>query len=45
MQQVGFIHFIGGVEELFDIEVLPDVREPFIIGFEEELIDSIEFRA
>ncbi len=40
MAQVAFIQFQGGVEELFDIAVLPNAKNPFLIGFEDKLIDQ-----
>jgi uncharacterized protein (TIGR03032 family) len=38
---VGTIEFKGLLNELFDIQVLPGVLKPFMVGFEEELIDQI----
>ena len=40
-QPVGFIEFTKGIEELFDVVVLPGIREPHMIGFEEETIDGL----
>ena len=37
----GFIEFTKGIEELFDIAVLPGVHRPHIIGFEEAVIDGV----
>lgn len=42
LKEVGFIIFQGGVEELFDIVVLPGFQDPHIIGFEGEDIDQIK---
>ncbi|NLF24296.1 MAG: TIGR03032 family protein [Deltaproteobacteria bacterium] len=39
--EVGLIEFTKGVEELFDIQVLPGVKNPHILGFEEETINQI----
>jgi protein O-GlcNAc transferase len=38
---VGSIEFKGLLNELFDIQVLPGVLKPFMVGFEEELIDQL----
>ena len=38
---LGFIEFTKGIEELFDVHVLPGVRNPHIIGFEEETLDGL----
>lgn len=40
-QEMGFIEFTKGIEELFDIHVLPGVKNPHIIGFEEDTINGI----
>ncbi len=40
-QEVGIIKFDKGVEELFDVQVLPGVQNPFIVGFEDKLIDGL----
>lgn len=42
MQQVGFIHFQSGIEELFDIVVMPEMLTPSLIGFEDESILKIK---
>ncbi|MCB0324865.1 MAG: TIGR03032 family protein, partial [Bdellovibrionales bacterium] len=38
---VGFIEFTKGIEELFDIQVLPGIRRPHLIGFEEDTINGL----
>ncbi|MCB0319429.1 MAG: TIGR03032 family protein [Bdellovibrionales bacterium] len=38
---LGFIEFTKGIEELFDIDLLPGIRNPHIIGFEEDTVDGI----
>lgn len=38
---VGFIEFTKGIEELFDVHVLPSVTKPHIIGFEEDTLDGM----
>lgn len=40
-QTVAFIEFTKGIEELFDIRLLPGVTTPHIIGFEEDTIDGL----
>lgn len=40
-ESVGFIRFEKGIEELFDISVLPGVSAPEIVGFEEDTLDGI----
>lgn len=40
-QIVGFIEFTKGIEELFDIVVIPNYTSPHIIGFEEETVDGM----
>ncbi len=42
MQQVGFIHFQSGIEELFDIVVMPDMISPHLVGFEEDTIGQVK---
>jgi uncharacterized protein (TIGR03032 family) len=37
----GFIRFTKGVEELFDIQVLPGAKKPNVIGFEEDTVDGL----
>lgn len=37
----GFIEFTKGIEELFDVHVLPGVTNPHIIGFEEETLNGM----
>lgn len=41
MKEAGFIEFTKGIEELFDIHLLPDVTNPHIIGFEEDTINGV----
>ena len=38
---VGIIEFTKGIEELFDVCVLPGVRSPHIIGYEEDTINGV----
>ncbi|NDC37980.1 MAG: TIGR03032 family protein [Proteobacteria bacterium] len=38
---VGFIKFTKGVEELFDVKILPQFTNPEIVGFEEETVDGL----
>jgi len=38
---VGFIKFTKGIEELFDIQVLPGLLNPHVIGFEEDTINGM----
>ena len=40
-QQVGMIEFTKGIEELFDIVVIPNYEFPGIIGFEEDVVDGV----
>jgi len=40
-QIVGFIEFTKGIEELFDIVILPGFGTPHMVGFEEETIDGL----
>ncbi|MBY0475596.1 MAG: TIGR03032 family protein [Nitrosomonas sp.] len=35
------LHIGGVVEELFDVVVLPDVRQPMVIGFQDDDIDRL----
>ena len=38
---VGFIKFTKGIEELFDIQVLPNSFNPHVIGFEDGVVDGL----
>lgn len=38
---VGFIRFTKGIEELFDVKILPQCINPHIIGFEEDTVDGL----
>ena len=38
---VGFIKFTKGIEELFDIQVLPGLLNPHILGFEEDTVKGL----
>jgi hypothetical protein len=40
-QTVGFLEFQGGVTELFDVQVLPGIRFPAVVGFQKETIHGI----
>lgn len=40
-REVGFIEFTKGVEELFDLQVLAGVKNPHILGFEEDTVDRL----
>lgn len=37
----GFIEFKKGIEEIFDIHVLPGARNPEIVGFEEDTVKGL----
>jgi uncharacterized protein (TIGR03032 family) len=37
----GFIEFTKGIEELFDIKILPGIRRPHVLGFEEDTINGV----
>jgi uncharacterized protein (TIGR03032 family) len=39
-QTAGFLEFEAGVTELFDIQVLPGIRFPAIVGFHKDAIDG-----
>ena len=39
-QTIAFLEFEAGVEEIFDVQVLPGIRFPAVIGFEKDTIDS-----
>ncbi len=38
---VGFIEFTGGVEEIFDVQILPHLRFPAVIGLEKQTLNNI----
>lgn len=38
---IGFLQFPGGIEELYDVQILPGVRFPEVVGFEEETIHGV----
>jgi len=40
-QQVGMIEFTKGIEELFDIVIIPNYQKPGIVGFEEDVVDGL----
>lgn len=40
-QQVGFVEFTRGVEELFDVGVFRGAINPHVVGFEGDLIDQV----
>ena len=40
-EPVEFVRFTKGIEELFDIQVLPGFINPHLIGFEEATIDGV----
>ena len=40
-QLVAFLWFEAGVTELFDVQVLPGLRRPTVIGFEDDTLDGI----
>lgn len=40
-QVVGFLQFESGCSELFDIQVLPGMRFPAVVGFQDQKLDSI----
>ena len=37
----GYIEFTKGIEELFDLKVLPGVRDPHLLGFEEQTVNRV----
>lgn len=37
-QVVGFLEFEATVEELFDVQILPGVRFPAVVGFNKDTI-------
>jgi uncharacterized protein (TIGR03032 family) len=39
--QYAFIKFNRGIEELFDIQILPGVQNPHVIGMEEPTVDGV----
>lgn len=39
--QFAFIQFTRGIEELFDIQILPGVQNPHVIGMEEPTVDGL----
>jgi hypothetical protein len=39
-QTLEYLKFDKGVEEIFDVQILPDVRIPAIIGFDRETIQN-----
>ena len=36
-----FLHFEAGCTEIFDIQVLPGLRRPAVIGFQDKTLDGI----
>ena len=40
-QSVGFIKFTKGIEELFDIQVLPGVTNPHVVGLEDDTVQGL----
>jgi len=40
-QIVGFMQFEAGCAELFDIQVLPGMRFPTVVGFQDQVLDGI----
>lgn len=40
-ETVALIEFTKGIEELFDIALLNGIRNPHVVGFEDDMIDSI----
>ncbi len=40
-QLLGFLKFTKGIEELFDISILPNTSNPHLVGFEEETIEQV----
>lgn len=40
-EQLGFLEFERGCEEIFAVEVLPQTRWPEVIGFKEETINNV----
>jgi uncharacterized protein (TIGR03032 family) len=39
-QTVAFLEFEKGVEELFDVQILPGIRFPAIVGFQKETVND-----
>ena len=37
-QTVDFLEFQSGIEEIFDVQILPGIRYPAIVGFEKDTI-------
>ena len=37
-QTVGFLEFEKGVEEIFDVQILPGIRNPAVVGFQKDTI-------
>jgi uncharacterized protein (TIGR03032 family) len=44
-QPVGLIEFTKGIEELFDLTIIPNFTTPGIIGFEEDVVDGLYIMA
>ncbi len=40
-QTVGFVEFEKSVEEIFDVQILPGIRFPAVIGLEKDTIDGV----
>jgi uncharacterized protein (TIGR03032 family) len=40
-QHVGQIEFLSGIEEMYDIVLLHGIRQPHVIGFQENTIDGV----
>lgn len=38
---IGFIEFTKGIEELFDLTLLPHILNPHLIGFEDDAVDGV----
>jgi hypothetical protein len=39
-RQVGFIEFQGDVAEVFDVQVLPGITNPAVIGLQKETVQK-----
>lgn len=38
---IGLIRFTKGIEEIFDIQIIPGVLNPHVVGFEEETVNGL----
>ncbi|HXE72284.1 MAG TPA: TIGR03032 family protein [Candidatus Nitrosotenuis sp.] len=40
-EQLAFLRFTEGVTEIFDVQVLPEVRQPHLVGLKDEGLDNL----